>query len=293
MTDESAHRNETPVSHFISAPDGLRLHVAEYGARLSDLVPVVCLAGLTRNSRDFDTLARRLAAGGRRVLAPDYRGRGLSARDRKWQNYNLEVEGKDIQAVLTALGIRQAIFVGTSRGGLHIMALAARQPTLIAAAVLNDVGPIVEPQGLIRIKTHTGALPPPTNWAEAADMLRRTYGQQFPALDGPDWAILARATVRESNERLAWDYDPALAKTLATISPDTPPVDLWPQFRALARVPVLAIRGANSDILSEATFKAMQDLPNCRGYLIEGQGHAPLLADAASVAAIEQFVERL
>jgi pimeloyl-ACP methyl ester carboxylesterase len=292
MTDSLSSVATFPISRFVTAPDGLKLHALEFGSRLSDRLPVVCLAGLTRNARDFLPLARRLAQDGRRVLALDYRGRGLSARDRRWQHYDLRIEGEDIVAVLTALGVGPAIVIGTSRGGIHAMLLAALRPTLIAGAVLNDIGPIIEPQGLIRIKTRVGLLPEPTNWAQAADMLRLTYGPQFPALEARDWDFFAHATVRETNDRLAWDYDPALSRTLGSISPEMAPLDLWPQFRALARVPILAIRGANSDILSDATFKAMQaTTPRCEGLVVAGQGHAPLLADTPTMETIAAFVD--
>ncbi len=152
-------------SRFFSASDGLKLHVRDYGSTFDPGLPVVCLPGLTRSAADFGPLASALAAGlagaKRRVLALYYRGRGRSDYDRDWKNYSLLVENDDILTVLTAAGIERAVFVGTSRGGLHAMLLSATRPTAIAAVVLNDIGPVVEPRGMARIRSYVGKLPPP------------------------------------------------------------------------------------------------------------------------------------
>src|SRR5215470_11194420 len=164
-------------SRFVSAQDGLRLHVRAYGARTRAL-PVVCLPGLARTTADFDALALALASDRerpRRVLALDYRGRGKSDYDRKAANYNLQVELADVLSVLTALDIGRAAFVGTSRGGILTMLLAAARPTAIAGCVLNDIGPVIELEGLVRIKTYVGKLPQLSSFPAAADALRRRF----------------------------------------------------------------------------------------------------------------------
>src|SRR6266852_837262 len=176
----------------ITAPDGISLYVREYGDRRSPNIPVVCLAGLARTSADFDALAGALSQDGRRVLALDYRGRGLSEYDRNPDNYSIPVELADVLAVLTACGVPRAAFVGTSRGGLLIMALAARCPTVLAGAVLNDIGPVVEPKGLMRIKTYVGKLPQPSSFEDGAEILRRVFGARFPKLTAADWLANAR-----------------------------------------------------------------------------------------------------
>ena len=282
------------VDGFASAPDGLKVHYVEYGSTLDPGTPVVCLPGLARSAEDFAPLARALAfesATRRRVLALDYRGRGLSEYDRDWNNYNLAVENADILAVLAATEVSRAIVIGTSRGGLHAMTLAAVRPALLHATVLNDIGPIVEPLGLLRIKGYVGKLPAPRNVDEAVDILKSTMSAHFTGLSDEEWRIYARTTFVEKNGKLIARYDLRLTKTLDAITPDMPRIDLWPQFEALAQRPVLVIRGENSDVLSDRTFVEMQQrCATCEGYVAPGQGHAPLLVDAPTIARIAAFV---
>jgi pimeloyl-ACP methyl ester carboxylesterase len=280
-------------SAFVTAPDGLRLHLREYGPRLAPRLPVVCLPGLSRTAEDFDPLACALASDAarpRRVLALDYRGRGLSDFDRKPENYTIAVELADVIAVLTACAAAPAVIVGTSRGGLIAMALAAVAPGAIAAVVLNDIGPTIEAKGLMRIKGYVGKLPQPRSFEEGAEILRRIGDAQFPKLDTAAWLTLAKRGWREQDGRLVPTYDRALARGLAAISPDQPMPTMWPQFAALGRVPLLVFRGANSDILSEATVAAMQARhPAMELFEVADQGHAPLLAETDTIGRIASF----
>ena len=288
---------DNPVDRFIPAPDGLRLHYAEYGAHDWPGAPVVCLPGLTRAARDFDPLARALAFGGavkRRVLALDYRGRGLSAYDTEWRRYDLATESADILAVLAAADISRALFVGTSRGGLHIMALAAVRPEVLLGVALNDIGPIVEPAGLMRIKNTVGKAPPLASWPAAIAFMRRAQGRFFPRLSDAEWETWARMTFADRDGALTPRYDPALANTLASVTPDMAQLDLWPQFEALGATPALFVRGALSDVLSSETFAAMgRAHAGAECLTVDGQGHAPLLIDAPTIARIAAFVERV
>lgn len=284
-----------PTDRFVSAPDGLRLHYVEYASAMCSGLPIVCLPGLTRTADDFTALARALAVGGkkrRRVLALDYRGRGLSEWDRNWENYNVGVENADILSLLDAAEIHQAIIVGTSRGGLHAMTFAATRPTLVKAVVLNDVGPVVEPLGLIRIKGYVGKMPAPRSWAEAVDIVKSMMSAHFTDLSEQDWEGHARRTFEEKNGKFVGRSDPKIANTLSEIGPDLKRIELWPQFEALAQVPTLAIRGENSDLLSAETLQEMtRRCPKCESWVVPGQGHAPLLTDAATIERIRTFVD--
>jgi pimeloyl-ACP methyl ester carboxylesterase len=284
------------ISRFITAPDGLRLHVREYGERPSQRLPVVCLPGLARTAEDFEVLATALASDAatpRRVLALDYRGRGLSEHDSNPKNYAIPVELADVIAVLVALAATPAIVIGTSRGGLIAMALAAHRPGALAGAILNDIGPVIEAQGLMRIKDFVGKLPQPRSFEVGADILRRMAGSQFPNLRAADWLAAARRGWRDKNGRLIPTYDPALAHNLAGISTDRPIATMWPQFEALAGVPVMVIRGANSDILSSETVAAMKARhPAMDVLVVSDQGHAPLLVEPDIIASIQQFTDK-
>lgn len=281
---------------FYSAADGLRLHARDYGRDNRDALPVVCLAGLTRNARDFHPLALHLsqeARTPRRVVAFDCRGRGGSQHDRDWRNYDVRVETADILAGLTALGIERAGFIGTSRGGMIVMALAAMRPGVLAAVVLNDVGPVIDGVGLAHIRSYLQRAPKPNSFAEAVAIQRAASGEAFCALDEADWERLARALYRDENGRPVADFDPALTKTITSLDLSQPLPTLWPQFLGLAKVPVLAIRGANSTLLSAETLAAMQrHHPALETITAEGQGHAPLLETGDLPQRIAAFFER-
>jgi pimeloyl-ACP methyl ester carboxylesterase len=284
----------TAISRFVTSADGLRLHVREYGDAPAARLPVVCLPGLTRTTEDFDALAAALAsdpAAPRRVLALDYRGRGLSDYDRDPKNYALPVELADVIAVLDACGAAPAVIVGTSRGGLLAMLLAQARPDMIAGAVLNDIGPVLEPAGLVRIKGYVGKLPQPESFEEGAKILLGISGGQFPDLTAADWLAAAKRAWRERDGRLVLTYDTGLAHNFAAVTVDQPPPAMWPQFEALARKPVMVIRGANSDLLSAETVEAMKARAAAMEVLVvPRQGHAPLLVEPDVIARIARFV---
>jgi pimeloyl-ACP methyl ester carboxylesterase len=282
-----------PVDLAISAPDGLRLHVRRYGAHNDATLPVLCLPGLARTAEDFAELAHGLTtdtAEPRQVFAMDYRGRGNSEYDRNYANYSLPVEAADVLAVMTAVELAPAVVVGTSRGGLLAMLLATLRPGAIAGVVLNDIGPVIEPQGLMRIKSYVGKLPQPRTFEEGAEILQRVGGSHFPRLEAADWLRQARRTWRERDRKLTLAYDVKLAKMLEAIDFERPLPPLWSEFAALARTPLMVVRGANSDLLSADTVKAMRSHhPDIDVVEVPDQGHAPLLAEPPVIGRIAAF----
>lgn len=284
------------ISCFVSASDGLKLHFRDYGALTASALPVICLPGLARTAADFHELALALSQDEtkpRRVLALDYRGRGLSEYDKNWKNYDIRVELDDLVQVLVAGGIEQAIFVGTSRGGLLTMALAAARPALIRGVVFNDVGPVIDARGLLRIRGYVGKLPVPRSFQEGAEILKRLSDQQFPALGEMEWEIMARRTWTDRDGPLKPDYDTRLMKVLEELDLEAPLPVLWTYFDALRAVPMLAIRGGNSDLLAEKTLQEMAERhPDCEIYAAPGQGHAPLLGSKDMIRRIAKLVAR-
>jgi pimeloyl-ACP methyl ester carboxylesterase len=276
------------AEYWFESADGVRLFSRVYAAPAAGAAVVLCLHGLMRNGRDFEELAARLAAR-RRVIVPDVRGRGLSARDPDPNNYQLAVYLRDVLTLLGGLGAARVTVIGTSMGGLMAMLLAVRQPGLVAGIVLNDIGPEIDPQGLERIRGYAGKAPPVHSWAEAVAQVRSTYGAMWPGLSDERWEKIARLSYRANPRGLPHeDADPRIAEALRQSSAAP---DLWPLWGALAQLPVLAIRGAHSDVLSVATLARMQrEKPDLKVLTVANRGHAPLLDEPQCVAAIEAFL---
>ncbi|RRI05846.1 alpha/beta hydrolase [Mesorhizobium tamadayense] len=288
--------DESFSDFFYAARDGLKLHARIYGGANSDGWPVVCLPGLTRNARDFHELALYLSSNARKprkVIAFDYRGRGQSDYDPDISHYNVGVEAGDVLAGLSELGIEEAAFIGTSRGGLIIHVLGALKPAVLKAIVLNDIGPVVEAEGLAHIRSYLDRNPKPNTFSVAVDAQRRVHGASFPALIDADWARMVTAICRDTDAGWVPDFDPALVDTMAGTDFSKPLPDLWPQFDALAAVPMLAIRGANSRILSVETLEQMQKRhPGMETMTVDGQGHAAFLETVGLPEAIAGFLDR-
>ena len=278
---------------YFTARDGLKLHARCYPAAGSARRPVLCLPGLTRNGRDFHDLAVALsqqsAAAPRTVYTFDYRGRGLSEFDPQWQDYTVPIELLDVLDFMTLVGLTDAAVIGTSRGGIITMLMAAAQPTTIGAAVLNDIGPVIEHDGLVRISGYVGRMPLPISWTDAAKMVRDLNRRHFPDVPEQQWEEVARQWYNERNGKPAPGYDQKLANALSVLFEPLPA--LWPQFEALKRVPVLVVRGENSDVLAEGTVDEMRRRhPALASITVANQGHAPLLKDGPTIEAIRQFL---
>jgi pimeloyl-ACP methyl ester carboxylesterase len=281
---------------FYTSRDGLKLHAVEHGDRLSPWLPVVCLPGLTRTTRDFAALAQHLATHRqrpRRVVSFDYRGRGQSDWDHDGSGYTLLAETNDVFDGMAALGIGRAVIVGTSRGGIIGMLMALMRPATVAALVLNDVGPELDPRGLARIKTYVGQMPAPDTWADAAAIQRRLHGGQFTGLGDDAWEAFARLTYADDNGAPRADYDAkGIAATFAGVEPDQPAATLWKEFAALQSLPMQVIHGANSDLLTPAIVKKMREAASQIDVVeVAGEGHPPQLAGAAVLGKITAFIQ--
>jgi pimeloyl-ACP methyl ester carboxylesterase len=279
---------------YYASFDDLKLHARHYRVEEPKGRPVLCLPGLTRNAKDFHYLALALASHKqwpREVYAIDYRGRGLSQYDRHWENYTPYIELLDTLDFMTLAGLHQAAIIGTSRGGIIAMMMAAIRPTNVAAVVLNDVGPIIETRGLARIMGYVGRMPVPRTWEDAGMLLRDMNERAFPGISLTQWEDIARDIFNERKGRPAQSYDKRLARAFGRIDLSRPAPDLWPQFAALAQFPVLVLRGGNSDLLKPETVDAMVERhPNLRQLTVERQGHAPLLRDRETVEVIANFL---
>lgn len=275
-------------THTVTTDDGLRLQVRRFGDPNNKL-PVICLHGLTRNAADFDDLALALSAE-RQVFALDFRGRGRSDYDPEWRHYVPPTYVDDVLAMMRQLLIDEAVFCGTSLGGLVTMLLAGKAPTCVAAAILNDIGPVIEPDGLVRIQQYTGTLPSVQTWDEASAQVKAIYGASLPGMSDADWQSLIKRSFRETESgQPVLDFDPNIGRAVREI--DMQLGDPWDAFEHLAGIPTLVLRGELSDILSDATVDAMQQRhEGLARATIADRGHAPLLNEPDSLAAIRRFL---
>ena len=272
--------------------DGLRLYSRIYPGPHAGAQTVLCLHGLLRNSRDFEDLAPHLQRR-YRVIAPDLRGRGFSARDPQIQNYQPAVYLQDILALLDRVDAPRVALIGTSLGGMLAMMLGFGQPGRIAGMVLNDVGPEIDPVGVERIKQYAGRLPPARTWTVAVAQTQSMFGDAWPDLGTDRWQTLARRGFRADAAGIVEvDADPGVGAALRAAPAAAP--DLWPLWQALRGVPTLAIRGVRSDILSAATFARMKrESPGLEQLEVANRGHVPLLDEPECIAALDGFLSRI
>ena len=275
-----------------TSADGLTLRYRDYAGR-GDRPPFLCIPGLTRNARDFEPLARAFA-GEWRVICPDLRGRGQSDYARDPATYTPVHYVADIMALLDQTGLESVVAVGTSLGGIVSMLIEAHAPGRIAAAVLNDIGPVVEPAGLARIRDYVGQGRSFPTWMHAARALRDQAGVAYPDFAIADWLRLAKRWLAVGGSgRIVFDYDMKIAEPFQ--QPEAAePFDMWPVFGGFAGRPVLAIRGELSDILSAATLEKMQrELPGMEAVTISRTGHAPTLEEPEAQAAIARLLAQV
>jgi pimeloyl-ACP methyl ester carboxylesterase len=286
----------TPSAPFeeitFTARDGLRLYARHYKAPGSTLRPVVCLAGITRNSRDFHVIASALSTDPirpRPVYTIDTRGRGKSAHDPDWKKYIVPIEMLDVIDFLTLRSLADVALLATSRGGIISMVMGAAQPSAIGCVILNDIGPVIEMDGLSRIAGYIGRIPHPHSWADAGRIVRDMNQKQFPRITDAEWVEIAHQLFNDADGKPAPGYDPKLSHSLSVL--DGPPPALWAQFESLKRVPVMVLRGENSDILSAATVEEMRRRhPRLTAHTVRWEGHAPWLRDAHTINEVATFL---
>ncbi len=277
---------------YFKSHDSLNLYARDYPASAA-AATVICLPGLTRNSADFDELCSELA-GDHRVLAADLRGRGRSDADPNPLNYHPATYAQDIAELMKDQGIASATFIGTSLGGLVSMTLAALHPALVSGIVLNDVGPELDPSGIARISDYVINGVDVENWEEAVTRTRETQGQALPGLSDAEWEAFTRRIYREDDRgRPILNYDKNIGVLLQAQDPKAPPANLWPLFAMLQEIPMLVIRGAQSDILSAAIASRMaENHPRLCLLEVQKRGHAPLLNEEGVVPAIREFLQQ-
>jgi len=286
-----------PAPHrdvFLAAADGVVLHARDHGPPDATLTPVLCLPGLTRNAKDFEAVAARLARR-RRVVSPDFRGRGQSAYAADPLTYRPDVELADTLHLLDHLGIGRVAVIGTSRGGLVAMLLAASAPQRLAGVLFNDIGPRIDAAGLLRIRSYLGSDPRFDSWAAAVAALRATNPGIAGLSDG-QWLIFARRVFREVDGLPRADYDPRLAATFPSaedIAAGNIP-ELWGLLDQLPPVPATVLRGENSDLLSAATVAEMKaHVPHLKTVTVKDRGHVPFLDEPESLSAIDAWLAQV
>lgn len=270
--------------------DGLSLYYHDYDGGSAAGAPLLCLSGITRNSADFAALAEAHASE-RRIVCLDYRGRGESDRAGDWQTYTPETYVNDIRHLIVAAGLHHFVLVGTSMGGFLSMGLGAVVPAAIAGVVLNDVGPKIEAAATAAIVDYVGTDRPVADWPAAVAAVKERF-TGFEAWDDATFEDVARATYRDDGDgRLHFNWDVNLVQPIRRSSGARQ--DLWAMFRSLHHVPVLAIRGGNSDLLTDAGLQAMlNDHPDIAGVTVPGVGHAPRLHEPEAAKAISAFLEK-
>jgi pimeloyl-ACP methyl ester carboxylesterase len=285
------------LARIFEASDGLKLYARDYGhdnPLTADRPTVFCLPGLTRNSRDFHQLALILAGdtiAPRRVITLDARGRGLSGWDEDKSRYSLSVEAADVLSACAIFDVPQAVFIGTSRGGLILHRLAVERPDILKSVILNDIGPALEVEGLAEIRDYLNRDRKPADWDDAVAILRGNHGHSFPLLSDEDWADMCHAIYADIGGKITADFDPAIAGQMTALDLTVPLPTLWEQFDAFGDIPLMTVRGEHSKLLSVATLAEMEKRhPDMVIKTAIGQGHAPILHLDDLPSAIQGFL---
>jgi len=277
---------------YWDSADGLRLHYRDY-AGPADRPPILCIPGLTRNARDFEGVAERLA-GEWRLICVELRGRGESGYAKDPLTYQPPTYLEDLEALIAELKLERFVLFGTSLGALMAMMLAAADAERVAGAMLNDIGPDLEPRGLDHIRSYVGRARDWPTWLHAARFIAEAQADRYPDWEIDQWLVYAKRLCKLTpGGRIVYDYDMRIAEPFKLVGP-VAEVDLWPYFRALANVPLLLVRGELSDLLSVATAERMlAEAPNMEQVVVPRVGHAPTLDEPEAVAGIDRLLKRV
>ncbi|WP_310622159.1 alpha/beta fold hydrolase [Flexibacterium corallicola] len=278
------------------AEDGLQLAARIWKARHETAAPLLCLSGLTRNSRDFGAIAEYLQARGRTVIAMDYRGRGESQYAQDYKSYSLEQESADIEAGLLELGIDEFSILGTSRGGFHAMLLSLKMPEKLKGVILNDIGPVLNPLGLADIVEYVGTHMTAASIDEAAHYQKSLHSKYFTSLCDRGWVRFAQQLYSSTDGRgeVTLAYDRKLGDATRETYDPSLNTEFWPLFAGLKPLKHLLVAGSNSPLLSKDAITAKQDAhPHMETHIVTDEGHAPLLWDAKTQERVEAFLQKL
>lgn len=280
---------------YYTGYDGIRLYARHYEGDQTRR-PLLCLANITENGRTFEPLALALAnheSGNRPIYTLDFRGRGQSEYDPDYKNYNPMIELLDVINLISLRRLHRPAILASGWSGVIIMMLAALYPTMIGPVILNDTAPKLETNGLIRVQAFIGRIPQPTSWRKAAELLKELYKNQFTDLKQEDWQRLAHQQYNDEKGRPVQSYDQNLEKVLIMVDPTVGTPEMWDQFQALKHLPILAIRGENSDVVRKQTLEKMFDIhPNLQMFTVANEGHTPRLDDDLSIERIRLFLEK-
>ncbi len=279
------------TDEYFTNPDGLKQHYRDYNRAGEDAPVVLCMPGLTRNARDFEAIAEHLSDRCR-VICVEQRGRGFSDWDPMPSRYRPVTYVADMMALLKHLGVGKVIAIGTSLGGLMTIMIQAMHPGTLMAAVINDIGPDIDPKGIDRIKSYVGKGTPPQTWQEAIDAVKTANAGVYPNFTEEDWRWYTGNLYDDLDGKPALMYDPAISQNFDSDETQAAP-DLWPFFQAMYSIPVVALRGGLSDILSAETLERMAEKhPDLVPVTVDGIGHVPLMNEPKCMKAIDDLVAR-
>ncbi|UTW57240.1 alpha/beta hydrolase [Kordiimonas sp. SCSIO 12603] len=277
------------TSEYFTNPDGLKQHYRDYNNAPEGALTVLCMPGLTRNSKDFAGIAEHLSPK-YRVICVEQRGRGLSDWDHDPSRYRPDVYVGDMKALIEHLGLDQVIALGTSLGGLMTIMMSAMYPGIFKAAIINDIGPEVDPKGIERIMSYVGKGTPPQTWDEVIEATKLANTGVYPDFTDEEWLAFAKKLYTEVDGIPTVQYDPAIRNNFEGQSDQSAP-DLWPVFEATKDFPMVVVRGEVSDILSHETLMKMANThPNLTPVTVPDTGHVPFLTEPECTAAIDKLL---